>query len=66
MGFPYNGEESSVTTLVPGTSIVTPVGEKFQYSNVSDAELKFLCIVMPPWPGESGVTFIEGYWQPTV
>ena len=63
MGFPQSSEESSVTTLVPVTSIVIPVGEKFQFRNVSDAELKFICIAIPLWSGESEATFIEGDWQ---
>jgi len=48
LGFPHNGEESYPTALVPGTSIDIPVGTKFQYRNVSDAELKFICIAMLP------------------
>jgi mannose-6-phosphate isomerase-like protein (cupin superfamily) len=61
-----NGSESFVTLLVPGTSIDIPVGTAFQYRNVSDVELKFLCITMPPWPGASEATFIDGIWQPTI
>jgi len=61
-----DGVESSITALVPGTSIDIPVGTAFQYRNVSDADLKFICIAMPPWPGESEATFVEGKWQPTM
>ena len=61
-----DGVESSVTSLVPGTAIDIPVGTKFQYRNVSDVEFKFICISMPPWPGDSEATYIEGKWQPTV
>jgi len=61
-----DGQVSSVTALVPGTSIDIPVGTKFQYRNVSDTDLKFICIAMPPWPGDSEATYIEGIWQPTV
>jgi mannose-6-phosphate isomerase-like protein (cupin superfamily) len=61
-----NGSESSVTPLVPGTSIDIPVGTAFQYRNISDVELKFICIAMPPWPGETAATFVNGKWQPTV
>ena len=38
-----DGKESSITVLVPGTSIDIPVGIAFQYRNVSDIELKFIC-----------------------
>ena len=61
-----DGINSGVTDLVPGTSIDIPVGTAFQYRNVSDVDLKFICISMPRWPGDSEATFVEGKWQPTV
>lgn len=61
-----NGSESNVTTLVEGTSIDIPVGTAFQYRNVSDVDLKFICITMPPWPGAAEATFVDGNWVPTV
>jgi mannose-6-phosphate isomerase-like protein (cupin superfamily) len=61
-----DGNESNVCVLVPGTSIDLPVGTAFQYRSVSDEALKFICVTMPPWPGASEATFVEGIWQPTV
>jgi mannose-6-phosphate isomerase-like protein (cupin superfamily) len=61
-----NGEQESVTTLVAGVSIDIPVGTKFQYRNVADSDLKFICVTMPPWVGDEEATFIDGKWQPTV
>jgi mannose-6-phosphate isomerase-like protein (cupin superfamily) len=61
-----DGKESSITVLVPGTSIDIPVGTAFQYRNVSDVELMFICIAMPPWPGESEATYVKDIWQPTI
>ncbi|OQA18289.1 MAG: Cupin domain protein [Chloroflexi bacterium ADurb.Bin360] len=61
-----DGMEHGVTTLVPGVAIDIPVGTAFQYRNVSSMPLKFICITMPPWPGDSEATIIEGIWQPTV
>ena len=61
-----DGEESGVTVLVPGTAIDIPVGTKFQYRNVSGEELKFICITMPLWPGDSEATYVKGEWQPTI
>ena len=26
--------------------------------------LQFLCITMPPWPGDSEATVVEGPWKP--
>ena len=61
-----DGRESRVTVLVPGTAIDIPAGTAFQYRNVSDVELKFICIAMPPWPGDSEATYVEGKWPVTV
>ena len=61
-----DGVESNVTALVPGTAIDIPVGTAFQYRNVSDVELTFICIAMPPWPGDAEATLIEGIWPPTI
>jgi mannose-6-phosphate isomerase-like protein (cupin superfamily) len=52
--------------FIPGTSIDIPVGTAFQYRNVSDVDLKFICIAMPPWPGESEAIDVKGIWQPTI
>jgi mannose-6-phosphate isomerase-like protein (cupin superfamily) len=43
-----DGVDSCITDLVPGTSIDIPVGTAFQYRNVSDQELRFICVAMPP------------------
>jgi len=61
-----DGVESRITDLVPGTSIDIPVGTAFKYRNVSDVDLKFICVTMPPWPGDTEASYIEGKWQPTI
>ena len=61
-----DGKESCITELVPGTAIDIPVGTLFQYRNAEEAELKFICIAMPPWPGDSEATYVEGIWKPTL
>ena len=61
-----DGDESRVTELVPGTSVDIPVGTAFQYRNAGDADLRFICLTMPPWPGASEATFVEGAWSPTI
>ena len=35
-----------------GDSLVIPVGWNFQFSAGDASDLRFLCITMPPWPGE--------------
>jgi mannose-6-phosphate isomerase-like protein (cupin superfamily) len=61
-----DGKESNITDLLPGTSIDIPAGTAFQYRNVSDMDLKFICVSMPRWPGDSETTFVKGKWQPTI
>jgi mannose-6-phosphate isomerase-like protein (cupin superfamily) len=61
-----DGSENCVTDLLPGTSIDIPAGTAFQYRNVSDSDLKFICIAMPPWPGEFEASYVDGIWQPTI
>jgi mannose-6-phosphate isomerase-like protein (cupin superfamily) len=61
-----DGIERNITVLIPGRSIDIPVGTMFQYRNVSDEDLKFICISMPPWPGNSEATYVKGIWQPTI
>jgi mannose-6-phosphate isomerase-like protein (cupin superfamily) len=61
-----NGVVSCVTALVPGTAIDIPVGTAFQYRNTADAELQFICVTMPPRPGASEASYVEGIWPPTV
>lgn len=57
-----SGEE--VTVLVAGVSIDIPVGTAFQYRCSGAKPLQFLCISMPPWPGDNEVSFLEGPWEP--
>ena len=61
-----DAREERVTSLRSGVSIDIPVGTAFQYRNVGDVPLTFLCITMPPWPGDSEATHLPGAWQPTV
>ena len=61
-----DGDSTGVTPLTKGTAIDIPVGTKFQYRNSGDGELKFICIAMPPWPGDSEATHVDGIWEPTV
>jgi mannose-6-phosphate isomerase-like protein (cupin superfamily) len=61
-----NGKENLITTLEPGTAIDIPVGTSFQYRNIGEQALKFICIAMPPWPGDEEAEYIEGIWEPTV
>jgi mannose-6-phosphate isomerase-like protein (cupin superfamily) len=57
------GEET--TFLRAGVSIDIPVGTAFQYRCDGADALKFICITMPPWPGDQEATVIDGPWMPT-
>jgi mannose-6-phosphate isomerase-like protein (cupin superfamily) len=57
------GEE--ITELRPGVSIDIPAGTSFQYRCSGADALCFLCVTMPPWPGDAEATVIEGPWAPT-
>lgn len=61
----FSGVEK-VTPLTAGTSIDIPVGTAFQYRNVGTVDLKFICISMPPWPGDSEATHLDGMWESTI
>ena len=61
-----DGHEDRVTRLVPGVSVDIPVGTAFQYRNLGKVPLKFICISMPPWPGDHEASHLDGVWQPTV
>jgi mannose-6-phosphate isomerase-like protein (cupin superfamily) len=58
--------EERFTSLVPGVSIDIPVGTAFQYWNVGPEPLKFICITMPPWPGDHEALHLKGAWKPSV
>ncbi len=61
-----NGFETEITTLLPGISIEIKAGTAFQYRNVAEEDLTFICIAMPPWPGDSEAIYVKGKWQPTI
>lgn len=60
----FEGVES-VTPLVAEITIDIPLGTDFQYRSARNTDLVFICVTMPPWPGEDEVTFVEnGCWLP--
>ena len=58
--------EERVTPLRSGVSIDIPVGTAFQYRNLGEVPLRFICISMPPWPGDTEAAHLAGVWQPTI
>lgn len=58
--------QERITPLAPGVSIDIPVGTAFQYRATGDVPLRFICISMPPWPGDHEASHLDGAWTPTV
>lgn len=61
-----DGSGELITALRPGVTIDIPVGTAFQYRCTGNEPLRFLCVAMPPWPGDHEATRIDGPWVPTV
>ena len=61
-----NKNQEKITALEVGTSIDIPAGTVFQYKNVGDNDLKFICIAMPPWPSDNEATYVDGKWEASV
>ena len=61
-----SGSGEKTTRLLPGVSIDIPLGTAFQYRNVGAEPLKFICVTMPPWPGDHEASHLDGNWEPTV
>ncbi|MEP3429673.1 MAG: cupin domain-containing protein [Roseibium sp.] len=60
----FEGTEE-VVDLRAGVSIDIPVETAFQYRCTGNMPLKFICISMPPWPGDDEAEFVDGPWVPT-
>jgi mannose-6-phosphate isomerase-like protein (cupin superfamily) len=52
----------SVIALLPGQSLVIPVGVAFQFRNDGTEPLDAVGVTMPPWPGMDEAEFVEGAW----
>ena len=55
----------ATTELAAGVTVDIPVATAFQYRCTGSEPLRFLCVSMPPWPGDQEATFVEGPWEPT-
>lgn len=51
-----------VTGVTPGVSLTIPSGTHFQFRNTGAEPLRFLCVTVPPWPGEGEAYRVEGHW----
>jgi mannose-6-phosphate isomerase-like protein (cupin superfamily) len=58
----------AATPVEPGDALVIPPSWSFQFSAGPNDELRFLCVTIPPWPGEDEAvpTTEGGLGPPTV
>ncbi|MCV0428136.1 MAG: cupin domain-containing protein [Roseibium sp.] len=61
-----DGSAETTVDLEPGVSIDIPVGTAFQYRSDGEFPLKFICISMPPWPGDEEAEYVDGKWKPSI
>jgi len=62
------GAAGDATPVAPGDALVIPTRWRFQFRAGPDAELRFLCYTVPPWPGpdEANAAPPGGLGAPTV
>ncbi|MGD2142758.1 MAG: cupin domain-containing protein [Candidatus Bathyarchaeota archaeon] len=60
------GDREEIVRVFPGTSISIPRATSFQFKNTGRGSLQFLCITMPPWPGEGEAMRVMDRWEPKV
>lgn len=57
------GDEEEVTAVAPGVSLTIPTGAHFQFRNTGSTALRFLCMTIPAWPGESEAYRVPERWS---
>ena len=62
------GRDPPPLAVEPGDALVIPTGWRFQFSAGPSGPLRFLCVTMPPWPGDDEALPAEygGLGAPTV
>ncbi len=58
----------TVSDVGPGDALAIPLGWDFQFRAGPNGALRFLCVTMPPWPGEDEAVPVAagGLGPPTV
>ena len=56
-----NGAES-VVDVEAGVAVTIERGPHFQFRNTGDADLCFVIVTMPPWPGEQEARRVDDHW----
>ena len=53
-------KSASPLSVAPGDALSIPTGWSFQFSAARDTALRFLCVTIPPWPGEEEAVPVPG------
>ena len=56
------GDDESVGDVGPGVAVTIPTGAHFQFQNLGNDPLCFLCVTMPPWPGKQEAKTVKNHW----
>jgi len=56
------GDDGEVAAVVAGVSLTIPVGAHFQFRNTGSTALRFVCMTIPPWPGEAEAYRVPDHW----
>jgi mannose-6-phosphate isomerase-like protein (cupin superfamily) len=56
------GDHEDVAPVVPGVSLTIPTGAHFQFRNTGESPLRFVCVTVPPWPGEDEAYRVKDHW----
>lgn len=61
-------EETHPAAVAQGDALTIPTGWAFQFRALATAELRFICVTMPPWPGmDEAIAMAEGgRWTATL
>tara|TARA_A100001037_G_scaffold123008_2_gene111872 strand:+ start:1223 stop:1615 length:393 start_codon:yes stop_codon:yes gene_type:complete len=51
-----------IDDVLPGTSLLIPLGTHFQFRNTGKTPLKFIISTMPAWPGPTEAYPVPGKW----
>ena len=56
-----DGQES-IVAVKAGLCLTIPPGTHFQFRNSATVPLTFLCVTMPPWPGDGEAVRVDDHW----
>ena len=61
-------DPAMIAPVAPGDALTIPTGWRFQFGASIAVLLRFLCVTMPPWPGEDEAAPVDfgGLGTPTV